>query len=451
MDENLLFRRDFYRQVLDDGFLQGSDPRYVPLAESGARHDPVDRLARDIEWSASNTSVQLFSGFRGSGKTTDLLRLRDRLRASGYVVLYVDLERWLNVNLAQDITTFLLASVAGVESAGRVESGDPNDPVRAPLAGTGGGGTGGAGTGTTKRWYDRVLQLLQASAETATVGISLGPLNLEADIRAGSPSIARQIRAAVNDSIGTLKEEAHGYLGRLRADIIAELPQAPGVVVLVDSLDHGDSRLAFAELMASIQELFERHLEVLTFPGFHTVFTVPPYLKFLSTGATYVRMLTTLKVRDVATGEPSAPGVDALVDLVARRGDWQHLLGSRTVLERLICLSGGHLRELLKLLAEILAADYEGPLPMPGAVVEAAIHRVRNAHLPLPDDQREWLCTVADTHQVALPSSADWVSLAALLDRHLVLGYVNGDEWYDVLPLVRPALGLDDPCPAATT
>ncbi len=446
MDDDLLFRRDFYRQVLDDGFLQADDPRYVPLAESGARHDPVDRLARDIEWSASNTSVQLFSGFRGSGKTTDLLRLRDRLRASGYVVLYIDLERWLNVNLPQDITTFLLATVAGIEGAGRDKPGDPNDPVPAPLA-----GRGGLGSGPADRWYDRIRQLLAASAETAKVGLHLGPLNLEADIRAGSPSLARQIRAAVNDSIGTLKEEAHAHLGRLRAELRAELPPAPGVVVLVDSLDHGDSRLAFAELMASIQELFERHLDVLTFPGFHTVYTVPPYLKFLTTGATYVRMLTTLKVHDEATSEPSGPGVEALVELVARRGEWPRLLGSRPVLERLIGLSGGHLRELLKLLAEILAADYEGPLPMPEAVVEAAVHRVRNAHLPLPDDQRAWLRTVADTHQVALPSSADWVSLAALLDRHLVLGYVNGSEWYDVLPLVRPALGLDDLWPPATT
>lgn len=58
-----------------------------------------------------------------------------------------------------------------------------------------------------------------------------------------------------------------------------------------------------------------------------------------------------------------------------------------------------------------------------------------------------WLLRVAESHDTGLKSTDEIGAFASLLDRHLVLGYLNGEEWYDIHPLARPAVGLDERYP----
>ncbi len=68
---------DTRRQHVPQGVLQRDgrplepdDERYVSLYDAALTDsDPVQQLARVIEWSAE--SVRLFSGYRGAGKSTD--------------------------------------------------------------------------------------------------------------------------------------------------------------------------------------------------------------------------------------------------------------------------------------------------------------------------------------------------------------------------------------------
>ena len=84
------FRQQFFRNVTDEP-LDPSDPRYEPLynAETlqAGESDPVELMAWSIE-STPGESVQLLSGFRGTGKTTELRRLQRRLEADGYCVVF---------------------------------------------------------------------------------------------------------------------------------------------------------------------------------------------------------------------------------------------------------------------------------------------------------------------------------------------------------------------------
>src|SRR5688500_6447093 len=113
--EDLAFLRNFFRAVTDQPIeFKGDANRYVPLYDTPelAPHDPVKRLARPIEF-ALGQSVQLFSGFRGSGKSTELHRLRKHLSESGdYKVVLCDIEDYINLSQSVDIVDFLLA-VAG--------------------------------------------------------------------------------------------------------------------------------------------------------------------------------------------------------------------------------------------------------------------------------------------------------------------------------------------------
>ena len=75
-------------------------------------------------------------------------------------------------------------------------------------------------------------------------------------------------------------------------------------------------------------------------------------------------------------------------------------------------------------------------LPVPERSVETTINQIRSEFLPIANDDARWLAGIARTHQAELQSLDRLPSLARFFDTHLVLCYRNGEEWYDVHPLV---------------
>lgn len=67
--------------------LEAGDARYVELTAVRGGEDPVARMARTIELSGEE-SVQLFAGFPGTGKTTELRRLERSLSEAGHRTFY---------------------------------------------------------------------------------------------------------------------------------------------------------------------------------------------------------------------------------------------------------------------------------------------------------------------------------------------------------------------------
>jgi hypothetical protein len=78
MENQQSFLIEFYQQ-LSDRPLEPDNELYVHLYEQGDHPDPVEVLAKGIEWAETLETVQLFSGFRGTGKSTELRRLKQRL------------------------------------------------------------------------------------------------------------------------------------------------------------------------------------------------------------------------------------------------------------------------------------------------------------------------------------------------------------------------------------
>ncbi|MBK7760500.1 MAG: hypothetical protein IPI35_29650 [Deltaproteobacteria bacterium] len=80
--------------------------------DPGRPEDPVKDLADTIEWSTGE-SAQLFSGFRGTGKSTELRRLEQRLNAREDTVAFLcDMQQHMNLNTSVEISDFLI-SMAG--------------------------------------------------------------------------------------------------------------------------------------------------------------------------------------------------------------------------------------------------------------------------------------------------------------------------------------------------
>src|SRR5438552_2849611 len=87
LDDSLLPRWLSSRLVVDAP-LEPGDPLYEPLYDTDPG-DPIRLIHQDIEFSEVQ-SLNFISGFRGSGKTTELFRLRKKLRDEGYFVAYVN-------------------------------------------------------------------------------------------------------------------------------------------------------------------------------------------------------------------------------------------------------------------------------------------------------------------------------------------------------------------------
>ena len=146
-----------------------------------------------------------------------------------------------------------------------------------------------------------------------------------------------------------------------------------------------------------------------------------------------VKVLPAFKLRDQA-GARIERNYRVIERVIAERGDWRRLLPDQAALDRLIFYSGGHLRDLLRLVGGVLTLAQS--IPVPATTVDVAIDQLRTEFLPIADDEAIWLEEISRTHRIALSSSDRLPVLARFLDTHLALCYLNGDEWYDIHPLI---------------
>jgi hypothetical protein len=420
-DENQ-FLQEFYQAVVDRP-LDPDDPQYVGLYDDPTLdlEDPVALLARSIEWAPSDSSAQLFSGFRGAGKSTELRRLRQRLTGQGYLVLLFDLFDYLSPSLPLDVSDFLMV-VAGALSDQLEASGAL--PVGA----------------TADSYWDRLKRFLQTRVEFDELVADLGPLEIKANLSA-DPTFRQRLQRNAAGHLAALVKDVYTYIG----EAIVAIPQArlgKGLVLIADSIENVSGTLSNArDVQESVERLFTSHAEQLHLPRVHAVYTAPPWLKIRAPGVSGrysggLQILHPLRVcKPTNSHDPVPEALEALCQVVSARGDWLRLLGTRETLDRLTLQSGGHLRDLLRMLGEIVRrADR---LPVDAQTVQRAITQMRSDLLPIAEDDAVWLQRIAETHEVSLADIERLPRLVTFLDSHLVLCYRNGEEWYDVHPLVR--------------
>ncbi len=420
--DDRLFRRDFFRNVSDKP-LEPTDPRYIALYP--AADDPVQLLATAIDF-AEGESVQLFSGYRGAGKSTELRRLRELLRREGYVVVLCDFEDYLDMSTPVDISDFLI-SAAGAFADELVKDQLLDEKERGESYWT-----------RFANFLGTKVELKEASAE-AGVG-ALGKVSIKANLK-NDPSFRRRIQERMAGHIGQLVADVRDYFAQLLDALRKRHGEDTRVVFMLDSIEHiRGTHVSAEEVQSSVETLFASHADKLRLPFMHVIYTVPPYLnvRYPNLGALYapggLHWLPALKVK-TRSGQPHRPGLDNLALVMDKRGDWQRLLGTRQQLDRLSLLSGGHLRDLLRLVAEILRRP--GSLPADEATVTAAINQIRNEFLPIAESDARWLCRIAESGLPSMPDLKDLADFARFLDTALVLSYRNGAFWYDVHPLIR--------------
>ena len=423
------FLRRFFRAVSDrpiefDGH---DDQRYVYIYADPnfEEHDPVKLLTRSIEYSAGQ-SVQLLSGFRGSGKSTELRRLRSRLDGSGgYKVVLIDIGDYLSPLQTIDVSDFLVALVGGLGDA-LLETGHlTGDPDQ-------------------EGYWPRLSNFLARTKFQASFDLSADTSSIFKATLKSDPSFRQELQKHIVGHLGDLVLDLRAFVEECVKKVKARYGPDTEVVLLVDSMEHIRGTSTNAEAVQdSVINLFVQHNDKLRFNYLHVVYTVPPYLQVLqpNLGSRYqpggLQMISTLKVRHKDSREPIQPALDLLERLISKRGDWRRLLGpeSRGMLDELSLLSGGELRGFLRLFSEIIRRADRLPVARP--LVDAAIQQIRAEFLPIADEDAIWLDQIASSHGIALQSIMQVQNLARYVELQFVLNYRNGEDWYDIHPLLR--------------
>jgi hypothetical protein len=421
------FLTELYRSLTKQA-VPPTSPLYVPLEQLPGQvmgPDAVKLLGRTITMTTPGEAFFL-TGLRGSGKTVQLLRLKQDLQQRGFAVVMFSAEDYLNMHEPLNVVDVLFFLVGAISDQAveydLIEQGDS----------------------ATSRGWSRLWQWLSnlpsrtdlTGAEVSTTLLG-AKASLKAELRR-DPAFVAQLREFLRGRLSELVEQANRIVGDLVDDMRQRWQNGEwkGLVVIVDSLDHNravDSE-KFQQVRRALVNLFDKDYDNLRLASCRTVFTLPMYVPISAAKA--VRRVTNLRVTD-RDRKRNTDGLAAAREVLLHRAPNRKLdrLLDDDAVDRLVLASGGHLRILLGLVMEVVTQAES--LPVDDATVTAAIQQVRNGMLPLADDQRSMLRRVAESHDLPLASQDDWDVVATLLDQHFVLGYQNGEPWYDVHPLLH--------------
>lgn len=411
--------------ALTDRPLEPDDPYYVHFLEMDSpAGDPIAELATRIGWSESN-SVSLLTGQRGSGKSTELRRLRRCLKDEGCSVFLCDMRDYMNLTTPVEITDFLVSIMGALSEA-------VYDVYKVNPSGHG--------------YLERFVDWLQTEVKINELSIQSGAVGVKASLRE-DPSFKEILQQRLKGHVARLVKDAHTFVAEV-VKLIREksADQDKKVVLLIDSVEQirGVGAEGAEEVYKSVENLFSGHAESLMIPMLHVVYTIPPYLTPLTPGlgrqlgGGMVCSLPSVHIRN-RDGEPDSAGLWVMEKIITRRDQTWNEIFTSDQLRRMALNTGGDLRDFFRLIRQCLVKASnlrDACLPVSDQIIENTENHLRREMLPIAEEDKSWLKKIAASKDPELESVQKLPQLARFFDTHLVLNYRNGDDWYDIHPLL---------------
>jgi hypothetical protein len=412
---------------------------YVRNLHRTAGINPIDELRGNIEIS-DRPGTWLFTGHRGVGKSTELRRMAHELRAQGHFVVVADMGEYLN--LAEPINTelLLLTLVAALaDGADRFMGGERLE----------------------KSYSERLWQWLtttevQLTGVDAQLGLGDSKFSFKTALKE-NPEFRDRVVKQVSGSLGRLFVQAKGFVKQVAEEVAqhSQYGAQAKVVLVLDSLER--LRVTGADAQAcydAIQRTFDVNGDFLKLEHIDVVYSVPPYLPFLSPGiGSYfgVEICTLPHVKvfktptDFAKVQPverEQAGIDLITESARRRLPGVEQLVPRELLDRLALASSGSVRDFFRLLRSVAskARVAQAALPLQEDTYVAMAEQVLRNEMPLAEEDKTWLTLVRQTHGTGLDKIDNLHRLARLFDSGLILNYRNGRDWCEVHYLLHALL-----------
>lgn len=344
-------------------------------------------LGRKIERSQNKPLAQLYAGHRGTGKSTELLRLKKYLEERKcYVVYFAADEGDIDPEDAQYTDILIACTRHLLENLKQADR-----RIFLPWL--------------EARWQDLIdLALTEIKFDDLKLEIGVKATNnvselfakLSTSIRA-IPSERQKIRDKLNAHTVTLLQTLQAFI----ADAKRKLPDGKEqLVVIVDNLDRVVP-IRREDGRTNHEEIFIDRAEQLRGLGCHVIYTIPisiAYSRANDLANLYDREPSVLPITSINTpdGKPYEEGRQELQDLIAKRVHrhaseaklFPDVFESAAVLLRLCEMSGGHVRDLLRLVRT--AFDYIDELPLTKEAVDLAITGTRDTYRRSVENEKEW-------------------------------------------------------------
>jgi nucleoside-triphosphatase THEP1 len=388
----------------------------------------IESLSRKIvRISPDEATCQLFTGHIGCGKSTELLRLKHELTEKKFHVAYFECDRQLELSDV-DASDILLA-IAGQLSNGLEKEGINIIPEY------------------FKKLFGELKDILQTKLDlSANFKLSVGIAEITAQAK-NSPSLRRQMRER-------LESRTSSIINSINKELLAPAKEKlkakglNGLVVIVDNLDRIENRIDPKE-QSRAGYLFVERGDQLRGLDCHVVYTVPLLLTFSNDAAivtsrfgTDIKTLPMVPAR-LQDGSECAAGMALLRQIVMARAFPKvnsvqrisdefvnKVFDTPQTLDRLCQASGGHVRNLFRLLYGCLEQDDP---PITSKLVESIIAKERNnKSKTITEDEWELIAKVKQDKKVR-----GEVEYQTLIKSQFVFEYeYQGNSWFDVNPIL---------------
>jgi energy-coupling factor transporter ATP-binding protein EcfA2 len=398
----------------------------------------IDELQANITlFSPEEATCQLFTGHIGCGKTTELLCLKSILEDEGFQVVYMESSQSLNL-ADTDIGEILLTIASHLSQSFEVLE----------------------LTSSTLLWQSLLQELwkiLNREVESQPLALvsvmeKNGISSLNSELRTITlhakkcPELRLKLRQYLEPRISLILKAINTELIEPATVALKQLGKK-GLVTIVDNLD----RLEAVQKpwgRSQPEYLFVDRGEQLCKLNCHMVYTIPLSLIFSKDFGRLSqrfgcdpKILPAIPVRD-RHGRDFEPGIGQLQQMILARAfpdvateDRQSLIpqvfADRQTLDRLCYMSGGHARNLLRLLHRWIEKDRQFPLSRKG--LEVAIReRRQQLVLSLSGEEKDLLCQVAKRKRILGTENYQF------LIRHLLVFEYQDDEgsWFDINPML---------------
>ena len=399
---------------------------YVDLHEVRGDADVVSRLASRIEFDDDPT-CQVLAGHRGSGKSTELLRLKQRLEAGDAprpFVVVVETDKDVDRNDV-DFPQILMSVVR--QTAGQLK---------------------GVGIDLKPGYFAdrvrRVQKLLTTPIELDEVGLDAGLATLSATMKA-SPDAREQINKLLEPDTNNWINAANDVLGDATLQL-SKLGRGR-LVILVDDLDKMTVRTHPDAGCMTDEYLFVHRAPQLTSFLCDVVYAMPVSLAYShlaaeirrSYGGDEIPVVPMVKVRHKPPStERYEPGIEKFRQLADARcrsasAGRHDVFADNATLDDLIALSGGQPSELMSLVRQSIVS---GRFPLDAeAVRRARVAGQREASAWLRSEHWPLIEQVRETGEYHRTERTEPI-FRQLLDGRAVLQYVNDKRWYGLNPFV---------------
>lgn len=418
-------RHYFYNRLRPEEPLDDpNDDRWVDLSEATAPFlEPLER--RIVLEGEGGFIHQLVTGFIGSGKSTQLVRLKQRLDEAGFEVIYSRADPLVNQFRPTDVGEVLVYVAYALQQEGY-------------------------GPHLLRGLLQEARSYLGGTVDVKEGEVSAGVVKVKAALNRDQ-TLREKLLEVGRARAGALATQVQELVQRVQARVRRKGKR--GLVIILDALDKvvGEPENAQA-VQDSVRYLLLERAELRQLPA-HVILTVPPTmirygaaLERVYTGELAIMPAVRTRHKD---GRPCRKGLGALTQFMAKRAGGEERLAQAfgedlRPLRRLIAASGGHLRDLMRMARACLEQAPE--LPVPSLLVDDMASRASQSFFEaLYEEYKPYLRQMMADAGARFPRSEELgPMLQSLLRDGLVLRYHNADWWEGIHPLALRHLEPND-------